>query len=102
VRTGTGAIPIRKAGKLPRATVAETYDLEYGTETIEAHLDDVPPGTRVLILDDVLATGGTLSAALRIADRLQWDVVGCAVVLELEGLSGRDGLPVDVVSVFRA
>ncbi|RWZ49750.1 adenine phosphoribosyltransferase [Labedella phragmitis] len=99
-RTGTGVLPIRKAGKLPRETVAESYDLEYGRATIEAHRDDLPPGVRVLLLDDVLATGGTLAAALRIGERLEWDVVGCGVVLELDALAGRDALDSRVVSVF--
>lgn len=102
VRTGTAVLPVRKAGKLPRETVSESYELEYGTATIEAHREDVAPGTRVLILDDVLATGGTLAAALRIAQRLEWDVVGCGVVLELDGLRGRDVLTGDVTSVFHA
>jgi adenine phosphoribosyltransferase len=101
-RTGTAVLPIRKAGKLPRATVAESYDLEYGTATIEAHRDDLQPGARVLLLDDVLATGGTLAAALRIGERLEWDVVGCGVVLELDALAGRDVLESSVFSVFHA
>jgi adenine phosphoribosyltransferase len=101
-RTGTAVLPIRKAGKLPRETVAESYDLEYGTATIEAHRDDIAPGSRVLLLDDVLATGGTLAAALRIGARLEWDVVGCGVVLELDALAGRGVLGSRVSSVFHA
>lgn len=102
VRTGTAVLPMRKAGKLPRETVGESYALEYGTATIEVHRDDVPPGARVLILDDVLATGGTLAAALRIGARLDWDVVGCGVVLEIDGLDGRRALDGEVVSLFHA
>ncbi len=102
VRSGTGVVPIRKAGKLPRSAVAETFDLEYGTATIEAHHDDVPAGTRVLVLDDVLATGGTLAAALRIGERLRWDVVGCGVVLELDGLGGRRSVAGEVFGLFHA
>ncbi|RWZ64713.1 adenine phosphoribosyltransferase [Labedella populi] len=102
LRTGTAVVPIRKAGKLPRETVAESYELEYGSATIEVHREDVPPGARVLIVDDVLATGGTLAAALRIGERLEWEVVGCGVILELDHLAGRSALGSEVVSLFRA
>ncbi|RUQ99250.1 adenine phosphoribosyltransferase [Labedella endophytica] len=90
VRAGSGLVPIRKQGKLPRATESQSYELEYGSATIEAHRGDLDPGCRVLLVDDVLATGGTLGAAVRVADRLEWDVVGAAVVLELDALGGRD------------
>lgn len=89
MRTGTGLVPIRKQGKLPRPTESQSYDLEYGSATIEAHRGDLAAGSRVLLVDDVLATGGTLGASLRVAGRLGWDVVGAAVVLELDALGGR-------------
>ena len=90
MRTGTGLVPIRKQGKLPRPTESQRYDLEYGSATIEAHRGDLRSGSRVLLVDDVLATGGTLGASLRVADRLGWDVVGAALVLEIDALGGRD------------
>jgi adenine phosphoribosyltransferase len=90
--TGTGVITVRKKGKLPRQTISEDYSLEYGTATLEVHEDDVPAGTRVLLLDDVLATGGTLSAATRLMERTGAHVAGIGVVLELSGLHGRTAL----------
>lgn len=90
--TGTGVITVRKAGKLPRAVVAEDYALEYGTATLELHTTDLAPGSRVLILDDVLATGGTLSAAARLFERCGVDVAGIGVVMELGDLGGRAAL----------
>ncbi|MFB0835077.1 adenine phosphoribosyltransferase [Arthrobacter halodurans] len=87
--TGTGMLTIRKKGKLPRPVHSEDYALEYGTATLELHRDDVPPGTRVLILDDVLATGGTVGSAVRLVERVGCPVAGIGVVLELEGLNGR-------------
>ncbi|WP_420030146.1 adenine phosphoribosyltransferase [Psychromicrobium xiongbiense] len=91
--SGTGVVTIRKPGKLPREVYAEDYALEYGTGTLELHRDDLAPGSRVVILDDVLATGGTLSAARRLLARAEVEVVGLGVVLELEELHGRDALP---------
>ena len=90
--TGTGVITVRKAGKLPREVVAEDYALEYGTATLELHTTDLAPGSRVLILDDVLATGGTLGAAARLFKRCGVEVAGVGVVMELEGLQGRAAL----------
>ncbi|WP_412517540.1 adenine phosphoribosyltransferase [Actinomadura madurae] len=89
---GAGFVPVRKKGKLPAATDGETYDLEYGTETIEMHLDALDPGDRVLIVDDVLATGGTAGAAADLVRRGGGDVVGLSVLLELSFLHGRDKL----------
>jgi adenine phosphoribosyltransferase len=89
---GAGFVPVRKKGKLPAATHEETYDLEYGTETIEIHLDALEPGDRVLIVDDVLATGGTARAAAELVRRGGGDVVGLSVLLELSFLHGRDKL----------
>jgi adenine phosphoribosyltransferase len=89
VVAGTGVVMIRKAGKLPRATVSREYTLEYGTATLELHRDEVPPGTRVLLVDDVLATGGTLEASLGLLGDAGLVVAGVSVVLELAGLNGR-------------
>ncbi len=90
---GTGVLTVRKAGKLPRSVYSESYDLEYGTATLEIHRDGIAPGTRVLLLDDVLATGGTLAAAGRLFERSGAHVVGSGVVLELAALGGRALLP---------
>jgi adenine phosphoribosyltransferase len=95
-----GLVPIRKAGKLPRPAASVDYALEYGTATIEAH-DDIPAGTRVLLVDDVLATGGTLDAAHKLVPMLGGAVVGTAVLMELEALGGRALVP-DVFAVFTA
>ncbi len=86
---GTGFVPLRKPGKLPARTLSQNYALEYGTDALEVHADAVAPGTRVLIVDDVLATGGTLHAALQLARRLDAEVVGAAVLIELDALAGR-------------
>lgn len=90
--TNTGVITVRKAGKLPREVLAEDYALEYGTATLELHTTDLPAGSRVLILDDVLATGGTLGAAARLFERCGVHVSGVGVVMELGGLRGRSAL----------
>ncbi|ALV47401.1 adenine phosphoribosyltransferase [Arthrobacter alpinus] len=98
--TGTGVITIRKAGKLPREVFAESYALEYGQATLELHKEDVPAGTRVLILDDVLATGGTIGAAVSLLERSGAIVTGVGVVLEIDGLPGRSNLaPHEVLSL---
>ncbi|MFE9107134.1 adenine phosphoribosyltransferase [Actinomadura geliboluensis] len=89
---GAGFVPVRKKGKLPAATHGETYDLEYGTETIEIHADALEPGDRVLIVDDVLATGGTARAAAELVRRGGGDMAGLSVLLELSFLRGRDKL----------
>jgi adenine phosphoribosyltransferase len=97
---GVGVVPIRKAGKLPAKTVSATYTLEYGTATIEMHADAIAPGQRVLVVDDVLATGGTLLAALGLLRDMDADVCGVSVILELAGLGGRarlDGWPLHSV-----
>jgi adenine phosphoribosyltransferase len=87
---GAGFVPIRKAGKLPSETVAEEYELEYGTATIELHRDGINPGERVLIVDDVLATGGTAAAAASLVERTGGNVCGIACMIELEFLKGRE------------
>lgn len=86
---GAGFVPVRKLGRLPRPTERESYSLEYGTNTVEIHRDAIQPGQRVLIVDDVLATGGTMRAAARLAERLGAEVAGLAVLVELSALNGR-------------
>ncbi len=90
--TGVGVIPIRKAGKLPRATHAASYDLEYGSATLEVHADAFVGGKRVLVVDDVLATGGTAAATLKLVERAGGSVAGITVLLELAFLAGRERL----------
>ena len=90
--TGVGVVPIRKAGKLPRATHSASYDLEYGSATLEVHADAFLSGQRVLIIDDVLATGGTAAATLELVERAGGAVAGLTVVLELSFLAGRQRL----------
>jgi adenine phosphoribosyltransferase len=87
-----GFVPVRKAGKLPWAVVREEYDLEYGTDKLEIHRDAIRPGERVLVIDDVLATGGTAEAALALIRRSGASVAGLAVLLELGFLGGRTRL----------
>jgi adenine phosphoribosyltransferase len=89
---GAGFVPVRKEGKLPGDTLATSYDLEYGTATLEVHQDAFAPEDRVLIVDDVLATGGTVAAAADLVRRAGADVVGVSVLLELEFLRGRERL----------
>ncbi len=91
-RLRAGFIPIRKKGKLPRQTENVTYDLEYGTDCIEIHRDAVTPGAKVLIVDDLLATGGTMQAACQLMEKVGAEVVGVAVVIELTDLNGRQRL----------
>ena len=89
---GAGFVPVRKKGKLPASTYAESYDLEYGSETIEVHQDAFTPGERVLIVDDVLATGGTARATAELVRRTGAEVTGLSVLMELGFLNGRDKL----------
>jgi adenine phosphoribosyltransferase len=84
-----GLIPIRKPGKLPAAKISEEYQLEYGTDRIEIHRDAFPPGSRILLVDDLLATGGTSRAACNLIKRLQGEIVGLAFLIELSFLKGR-------------
>jgi adenine phosphoribosyltransferase len=86
---GAGFVPVRKAGKLPASTAAEQYALEYGAATLEIHTDTILPGERVLIVDDVLATGGTARAAANLVERVGGTVVGIACLIELGFLDGR-------------
>jgi len=90
---GVGVLIIRKPGKLPRHHLSKSYDLEYGSATLEVQPDDFAPGSRILVLDDILATGGTLAAAAHLVEEAGWTVSGISVVLELDELDGRAALP---------
>ena len=96
-RLGAGFAPVRKKGKLPSTTVQETYDLEYGTDCLEIHADAVERGQRVLIVDDVLATGGTAAATTALVRKLGGDVQALAFLVELEFLNGRSKIPNETV-----
>jgi adenine phosphoribosyltransferase len=89
---GVGMVPVRKLGRLPRPTERADYALEYGTNTVEIHADALQPGERVLIVDDVLATGGTAAATAELVERLGAEVAGIAVLIELPELGGRERL----------
>jgi len=89
---GTGFVPVRKPGKLPAETIKYEYDLEYGTDSLEIHKDAIQPGQRVLIIDDLLATGGTMMAAAMLIEKLGGIVAGIGFIIELEDLNGRDKL----------
>jgi adenine phosphoribosyltransferase len=102
LRLGAGFVPVRKAGKLPSARIAESYALEYGNDHLEMHRDAVRAGERVLVVDDLLATGGTAAAAVTLTRRLGAEVVACAFLVELTPLGGRRRLEgVDVHSLIR-
>ena len=99
---GAGFVPVRKPKKLPAETERITYDLEYGSDTLEIHKDAVKPGARVVIADDLLATGGTAAAAVKLAEKLGGKVVNVSFVIELEFLKGRDRLAgYDVASLIK-
>lgn len=91
-RIGAGFVPVRKLGKLPAATVRATYELEYGTDSLEMHRDAIQPGQRVLIVDDLLATGGTARATVDLVRQLGGNVQGMAFLIELVALNGRSRL----------
>ena len=90
--TGKGFVPVRKKGKLPRETVSQKYDLEYGQAEIEMHVDAIKPGQKVVIIDDLIATGGSAEAAAKLVEQLGGQVVKMVFVMELAGLHGRDKL----------
>jgi adenine phosphoribosyltransferase len=98
---GAGVVPIRKPGKLPRPVHERAYELEYGSSTLQVHRDGLEPGARVLVIDDVLATGGTAAAAVHLVEQCSATVAGVAVLLELTFLNGRTALPgLDVQAVL--
>jgi adenine phosphoribosyltransferase len=101
-RIGAGFIPVRKPGKLPAKALKETYDLEYGKDAVEIHQDAITPGQRVLIVDDVLATGGTAAATVRLVRKLGGELHGVAFLIELLFLNGKEKLDgEDVFSVLK-
>ena len=89
---GIGFVPARKPNKLPRETISYEYALEYGTNTMEMHADAIKPGQKVLVVDDLLATGGTIAAAIKLIEQLGGEVVGCAFLIELTDLKGAEQL----------
>jgi adenine phosphoribosyltransferase len=104
-RLGVGFLPVRKAGKLPGKTISEDYTLEYGTATIEVHDDAIDAGTRVLLIDDLIATGGTAAAGIKLIERLGGGVIHAAFIIDLPDLGGaqiiRDlGVPVTSLCTF--
>jgi adenine phosphoribosyltransferase len=98
-RIGAGFVPVRKVGKLPAKTVRATYELEYGTDSLEMHRDAIEPGQRVLVVDDLLATGGTARATVGLVKELGGTVEGVAFLIELVALNGRAKLPGENVHV---
>ncbi|KJS34141.1 MAG: adenine phosphoribosyltransferase [Rhodospirillaceae bacterium BRH_c57] len=99
LKLGCGFIMVRKKGKLPGPTISHTYDLEYGSDTIEIQADAIKPGQRVVVLDDLLATGGTASAAIELFRKVGAEVVGVAAIIELNFLKGREKLDVPVATL---
>ncbi len=98
-----GFAPVRKPGKLPREVISADYGLEYGTDTLTMHKDAIKPGQKVLITDDLLATGGTVEATIRLIKELGGEVVGCAFLIELEELNGRakiEGYPIKTLITY--
>lgn len=100
-----GFVPVRKKGKLPAATIEQAYTLEYGEAVVEIHDDAVAPGDKVLIVDDLLATGGTAEAGIKLIERLGAEVIGCAFVIDLPDLGGRKrleamGVPVHAICAY--
>jgi adenine phosphoribosyltransferase len=92
VSLGAGFVPIRKKGKLPAEVIREQYALEYGTDEIEMHLDALQPGERIVLHDDLLATGGTMCAAVKLVEKLQANIIGISFLIELSFLNGRKNL----------
>jgi adenine phosphoribosyltransferase len=99
---GAALVPVRKAGKLPYETISYSYDLEYGSDTLEIHADAIAPGARVLVVDDLLATGGTVGACCRLIEKAGGEVVGCAFLIELRPLGGAKAIEkYDYVSLLK-
>ena len=99
---GLGFVPVRKPGKLPRETISQTYELEYGVDTLQMHKDSIKPGEKVVIVDDLIATGGTIEATTKLVEMLGGEVVKILFLLELEGLKGREKLrDYEVASVIK-
>jgi len=99
---GAGFVPVRKPGKLPYDRHSFRYDLEYGSDTLEMHVDGVPPGARVLVVDDLLATGGTVGACVKLLEKTGANIIGCAFAIELTSLGGREAVaPHEVFSLIQ-
>ena len=99
---GVGFVPVRKLGKLPAETISAEYDLEYGTNTVEMHSDAIKPGERVVVVDDLLATGGTTRATIDLIEQLDGQIVGLAFLIELSDLAARDYLDgYNIVTLIR-
>ena len=90
---GVGFIPVRKKGKLPWKTIEETYTLEYGEDTVEIHQDAIQKGEKVVVVDDLIATGGTIGATVKLVEKLGADIIECAFIVELPDLNGREQIP---------
>ena len=102
IELGIGFVPIRKPGKLPYQRHSYSYELEYGTDTLEMHIDGIEPGQRVLIVDDLLATGGTVEACVKMVEQCQAEIVGCAFLIHLAFLNGEAKLkPYESFSLIR-
>ena len=97
---GLGFIPVRKKGKLPAKTIGQDYALEYGTDRIELHADAISPGESILLIDDLIATGGTAAAACALIERMGGNIQGCGFVIDLPDLGGRQQLEEQGISVF--
>lgn len=100
---GAGVVPVRKPGKLPAETFSASYDLEYGTNELQIHSDAIAPGEKVLIVDDLLATGGTLEATISLVEQVGGDIVGVSMLAELTALNGREhtrGYPIHVLLAY--
>ncbi len=91
-KIGAGFVPVRKEGKLPHKTISTSYELEYGKDTLEIHKDAIQPGERILVIDDLLATGGTIKAVTRLVKKLKGKIIGIGFVIELVDLKGRNRL----------
>lgn len=100
-RLGCGFVMVRKKGKLPGSVIPHSYELEYGTDTVEIQADAIKPGERVVVLDDLLATGGTMRAAIELLRKVGAEVLGAAFVIELDFLGGRHRLDVPVTSIVK-
>jgi adenine phosphoribosyltransferase len=96
-KLGAGVVLVRKPGKLPSKTIKKSYELEYGSDTLEIHSDAIKKGERILIADDLLATGGTIAAVVDLVNKLQGEIIECCFMAELEFLNGKDKLPKDKV-----
>lgn len=96
-RLGVGFVPVRKKGKLPYKTISQKYNLEYGTAEVEIHADAICKGERIVVIDDLIATGGTIAAAVKLVEQLGGEVIECAFLVELPDLKGRDAIKGHVV-----